>query len=97
MAVGDQVVVSLPMANRDPSLVDSPDSFDVERKPTSHVAFGHGVHHCIGAPLARMEMRVALSALFESFPNLRLANDPKDISFRRLTAVHGVEELVLTW
>jgi cytochrome P450 len=97
MAVGDQVIASLPMANRDPSLVDSPDSFDVERKPTSHVAFGHGVHHCIGAPLARMEMRVALSALFESFPNLRLANDPKDISFRRLTAVHGVEELVLTW
>jgi cytochrome P450 len=44
-----------------------------------------------------MEMRVALSALFQSFPNLRLSNDPKDISFRRLTAVHGVEELVLTW
>ncbi|GAA3353493.1 cytochrome P450 [Saccharopolyspora gregorii] len=56
---GEMVVFALPAANRDPELVDDPDALDITRKPTNHIGFGHGIHHCLGAPLARMEMRIA--------------------------------------
>ncbi|MFI6215316.1 cytochrome P450 [Nocardia brasiliensis] len=97
MKTGDLVVVSLPMANRDPHLVTAPDDFDIARKPVPHVAFGHGIHHCVGAPLARMELRIALPALLRRFPGLRLDLDPADIQFRIMTAVHGVERLPVAW
>ncbi|AFU01150.1 cytochrome P450 [Nocardia brasiliensis] len=97
MKTGDLVVVSLPMANRDPRLVTAPDDFDIARKPAPHVAFGHGIHHCVGAPLARMELRIALPALLQRFPGLRLDLDPADIQFRTMTAVHGVERLPVAW
>nr|WP_307682546.1 cytochrome P450 [Nocardia vulneris] len=97
MKTGDLVVVSLPMANRDPRLVTAPDDFDIARKPVPHVAFGHGIHHCVGAPLARMELRIALPALLQRFPGLRLDLDPADIQFRTMTAVHGVESLPVAW
>ncbi|MFK0248171.1 cytochrome P450 [Amycolatopsis azurea] len=97
MAIGDLVVSSLPMANRDPDLVTAPDDFDTSRKPFPHMAFGHGIHHCVGAPLARMELRIALPALVRRFPGLRLDLDPADIRFRGMTAVHGVERLPVAW
>ncbi|MFD9891057.1 cytochrome P450 [Amycolatopsis sp. NPDC059027] len=97
MRTGDLVVPSLPMANRDPGLAAAPDDFDISRKPVPHVAFGHGIHHCIGAPLARMELRIALPALLRRFPRLRLDGDPADIRFRTMTAVHGVERLSVAW
>lgn len=97
MKTGDLVVPSLPMANRDPNLVATPDDFDISRKPAPHVTFGHGIHHCVGAPLARMELRIALPALLRRFPELRLDVDPADITFRSMTAVHGVERLPVAW
>ncbi|GAA1959397.1 cytochrome P450 [Amycolatopsis minnesotensis] len=97
MRTGDLVVPSLPMANRDPGLSPAPDDFDISRKPVGHVAFGHGIHHCIGAPLARLELRIALPALLRRFPRLRLDLDPADIPFRSMTAVHGVDRLPVAW
>ncbi|MEV0050586.1 cytochrome P450 [Saccharopolyspora shandongensis] len=97
MHTGDLVVPSLPMANRDLSLVTAPDDFDISREPVQHVAFGHGIHHCTGAPLARMELRIALPALLRRFPKLRLELSPADIRFRSMTAVHGVERLPVAW
>ncbi|WP_020578130.1 cytochrome P450 [Actinopolymorpha alba] len=94
---GDYVMVSLQSANRDDELYDDPQRFDVTRKPQSHVAFGHGIHHCIGAPLARMEMQAAFPALLRRFPSLRLAAPFEELSFRTLTTVYGVSELPVAW
>jgi cytochrome P450 len=64
------VVLALAAANRDPGLLAGADRLDVTRDAGGHLAFGHGVHHCLGAPLARMEMRIAFPALLRRFPRL---------------------------
>jgi cytochrome P450 len=94
---GDAVVCSLPSANRDRALADDADVLDLTREPTSHVAFGHGIHHCLGASLARMEMRVAYPALLRRFRGLRLAVPFEEVRFRGFSAVHGVETLPVIW
>ncbi|MCV7169225.1 cytochrome P450 [Mycobacterium manitobense] len=94
---GEHVVVYLPAANRDPGFVTDPDRLDVRRGAPGHVAFGHGVHHCLGAPLARAEMRVAFPALLRRFPNLALGVPFEDIAYRRSHAVYGVHALPVTW
>lgn len=71
-----QVIVSLAAANRDPARFADPERFDPGRADAGHLAFGHGIHHCLGAPLARMEGRIALAALHTRFPRMRLAVDP---------------------
>ncbi len=91
---GETVICSLPAANRDPGLVPNPDDLDIRRDAIGHVAFGHGVHHCLGAPLARMEMHIAFPALLRRFPGLRLAGEPL---FRSLTVVHGLTTMPITW
>jgi cytochrome P450 len=73
---GEVIVFALLPANRDPRRIDRPNELDITRADSPHVAFGHGIHHCLGAPLARLEGRIALGMLFERFPDLRLA-DPK--------------------
>ena len=65
---GELVAASLLAANRDPALVPDADRLDIRRGELGHVAFGHGVHHCLGAPLARMEMTIAFPALLRRFP-----------------------------
>ncbi|MEQ6899912.1 cytochrome P450 [Nocardioides sp. YIM 152588] len=90
---GDCVGVSLLAANRDPALGDGLDTFDPTREPTRHLAFGWGMHRCVGAELARMELRTALRMLAERFPDLAVAADIKDLEFRKLSAVYGVESL----
>lgn len=90
---GDAVGVSLLAANRDPGLGDDLGTFDPSREPTRHLAFGWGMHRCVGAELARMELRTALRMLAERFPNLAMAADIKDLDFRKLSAVYGVEAL----
>ena len=65
---GDVVGVSLLGANRDPALTPDADTFDPTREPTRHLAFGHGLHRCVGAELARMELRIALRALSTASP-----------------------------
>jgi cytochrome P450 len=94
---GDAVVCSLPLANRDEQLGDHLDQLDLSREPTSHLAFGHGIHHCLGAPLARMEMRLAFPALVRRFPTLQLAVPFERVDFRAAFFVYGLQSLPVTW
>jgi cytochrome P450 len=94
---GELVVVSLASANRDPHLIDFPDHLDVGRGTSGHVAFGHGVHHCLGAPLARIELSIALPALLRRFPTLTLAEPFREVRFRSLHFVFGVQSLLVSW
>ena len=73
---GQKIAALLGAANRDPEVFDQPDEFRVDRDPNNHLAFGVGVHFCLGAPLARMELAESLPALFETFPDLTLADEP---------------------
>lgn len=94
---GELVVVSLPAADRDRALVEDPEQLDVGRAAAPHVAFGHGVHHCLGAPLARMEMATAFPALLRRFPTLTPAIDVEDADFRSASVVYGLRSLPITW
>ena len=94
---GELLVLSLPAANRDPAATDHPDDLDVTRAIAPHVAFGHGVHHCLGAPLARAEMAVAFPALLRRFPGLALGIPFDEVEFRSATVVHGLRALPVTW
>jgi cytochrome P450 len=92
---GDPILVSLSGADRDPAVFgDHPDEFDPHRKPgQSHFAFGHGLHRCVGAELARMELRAAFVALAKRFPDMELAVDPSELSFQQLSIVYGLKSL----
>jgi cytochrome P450 len=94
---GRLVFVSLPSGNRDPEFIDSPEVLDIRRGAPGHLAFGHGVHHCLGAPLARMEMRIAFPALLRRFPTLALAEDFTDVPFRSFHFIYGVKSLEVGW
>lgn len=94
---GETLMLSLPGANRDPEQFTDPDTLDLSRKVTGHVAFGHGIHQCLGQQLARVEMRVGFPALFWRFPDLRLAVGPEDVPMRDDMVVYGVHELPVTW
>jgi cytochrome P450 len=101
IARGDGVILALPGANHDERVFPDPGRFDIHRDAGRHLAFGYGAHLCPGAPLARMEIAVALRELFTRFPSLRLAGDPEggaDASFRRRhTIVYGLDALYVTW
>jgi cytochrome P450 len=90
---GDIVVVSLTGAGRDPARHVDPQRFDPTTAAAGTLAFGHGMHRCVGAELARMELRTALTALARRFPDLSLACDPADLRFTELAIVYGVESL----
>jgi cytochrome P450 len=91
VARGDVVLCSLSGADRDDALGPGMQRFDPTRPSTSHLAFGYGVHRCIGAELARMELRTAYPALVRRFPGMRLAVAPEELSFRKLSIVYGVD------
>ncbi|MGW3346116.1 cytochrome P450 [Nonomuraea rubra] len=97
IAAGETVVLALPLANRDPGHFPDPDTLDLTRSAAGHLAFGHGVHQCLGQHLARAELRVALTALFEHFPDLRLAVPPAEVPTRDRMAVYGVDRLPVAW
>ena len=78
---GVQVLVNLAAAGRDPDRNPDPGSFDVRRTGGAHVAFGHGVHHCLGAPLARLEAEIAFTELVRRFPTMRLAVPAQELSW----------------
>ena len=94
VAAGELVIASLVAANHDPEVVEHAEELDISRPPSPHLAFGHGIHHCLGAPLARIEMRVAFPALLQRFPGLRLAGEPE---FRHRTLIYGLHRLPLAW
>jgi len=79
---GEAVAVSLASANRDAGKVECPHAFDLDRAERHHLAFGHGIHHCLGAGLARLEGRIAGRVLFDAFPDMRLLDEPE---YRRST------------
>ncbi|TQM10010.1 cytochrome P450 family protein [Pseudonocardia kunmingensis] len=90
----DQIVlVSLVSANRDPDRFGDPARLDVTRDVAGHVAFGHGIHHCLGAPLARLEGEIAFRTLLDRFPGLTLAGEPATLSWRHSTLIHGLTRL----
>ncbi|WP_327433038.1 cytochrome P450 family protein [Streptomyces sp. NBC_01236] len=78
IAEGDPVMIGLDAANRDAAYCPDPHRFDIHRAPQGHLAFGHGIHYCLGAPLARLEARVALRSLLERCPDLALDGPPGD-------------------
>lgn len=94
---GDVVLCSLAAANRDDACAAGAERFDAGRDPSLSMAFGHGIHRCIGSELARMELRAAYPALLGRFPTLRLDRPLSDIAFREYSVVYGVEELPVAW
>jgi cytochrome P450 len=94
---GEGVICAIPSANRDETLFPDPDTVDVRRKAAGHVAFGYGVHQCLGQVLARVELQVVLGTLFSRLPDLRLAVPIEDVRFRHDMFVYGVHELPVTW
>ncbi|HTN96775.1 MAG TPA: cytochrome P450 [Nordella sp.] len=91
---GETVGLLLGAANRDPARFPDPERFDPGRAPNPHVSFGAGIHFCVGAPLARLELNVALPILFERLPGLKLARPPR---YRDAYHFHGLERLDLAW
>ncbi|SMD13067.1 cytochrome P450 family protein [Lentzea albidocapillata] len=90
---GEILMVSLVAANRDPAKYADADKLDVTRSAQGHVAFGHGIHFCLGAPLARLEFDVALTQLLDRFPNLTLAAEPETLVWRDSTLIRGLHTL----
>ena len=91
---GEKIGLLLGAANRDPERFRDPDAFDAGRDPNPHVAFGAGIHFCVGAPLARLEMAITLPILFDRLPALRLAESPR---YRDAYHFHGLEALKVAW
>ncbi|MEU0869570.1 cytochrome P450 [Nocardia brasiliensis] len=95
---GQVVIASYHTADHDPERFADPHAFDIHRRAGAHLAFGHGAHHCLGAQLARVEMRVAFPALINRFPTLRLAVPADEVALRPEAAdIFGVKSLPVTW
>ncbi len=90
---GEWVLSAITSANRDPAQFPDPDRLDLGRDTTGHVAFGYGIHYCLGAPLARMEAEVALGALLARFPRLSLAVPRHELRWRPVSLMNGLESL----
>ncbi|WP_327406663.1 cytochrome P450 [Streptomyces sp. NBC_01288] len=90
---GDAVQISLAAASRDPLHFPEPDRFCLRRRGPAHLAFGHGLHHCLGAPLARTEAAIAVRLLLHHCPELALATDPATLTWRTSTLLRGLSEL----
>lgn len=87
------VLVALASADRDPARFEQPDTFDIRRPTQGHLAFGHGIHYCLGAPLARAEGRIAVRTLLERCPDLALDADPATLTWRPGMLIRGVHRL----
>jgi cytochrome P450 len=95
LAAGDLVIAVLMAANRDPSVFEDPDRFDVARNPKGHVAFGSGIHHCLGAPLARREAVIAFEVLAKQIGRLELAVDRDDLPWTNEIFLRGASSIVV--
>jgi pimeloyl-[acyl-carrier protein] synthase len=93
---GTLVIVMLAAANRDPSRFDHPEVFDIARDPNEHLAFGRGIHFCLGAQLARLEGSIAIAAVLDRFPHLELADPSAPLSYRGSLFLRGLAALPLS-
>ncbi|MFB6639120.1 cytochrome P450 [Streptomyces chartreusis] len=94
---GEGVIMVNEIGNRDPEVFADPDRLDITRDARRHVAFGFGVHQCLGQPLARMELQVVYGTLYKRIPTLRLAGDLRDVRFKTDAFIYGVHELPVSW
>lgn len=94
---GELVLVALADADRDPARFPDPGRFDIRRPANGHVAFGHGIHYCLGAPLARLEARIAIRALLERCPALALDAHPAALTWRHGMLIRGPRTLPVRW
>jgi cytochrome P450 len=98
ISAGEGVIVPVHVANRDPDLFTNPDHLDLDRaNARQHLAFGYGIHQCLGQPLARAELQIVLPELFRRLPHLKIAVPLEEIAFKQNTTVYGVRELPVTW
>ena len=91
---GEEVALLLGAANHCMRKFESPELLEPDRADDSHLSLGAGIHFCVGAPLAKLELRVALSVLFERLPGLRLAEEP---TYRNSFHFHGLQSLQVEW
>jgi cytochrome P450 len=94
---GDGVILAIDAGNRDEQAFADPERFDIHRDAVGHVAFGFGVHQCLGQPLARVELQVVYGTLYRRIPSLRLATDLERVRFKHDELIYGVNELPVTW
>lgn len=94
---GEMVVAALISANADPQQFPAGDTLDITRRENQHLAFGKGIHYCLGAPLARLEGQIAFSTLFRRLPNLQLASDPEQLTWNSNSMLRGLKSLPLTF
>ncbi|MPZ81838.1 MAG: cytochrome P450 [Actinophytocola sp.] len=97
ISAGESVLVSLPLANRDGDRFPDPDELDLTRATGGHLAFGHGVHQCLGQQLARIELRLGCTTLLRRFPDLRLAIPAEEVPLRTGRGIYGVDRLPVAW
>ncbi|MYU34131.1 cytochrome P450 [Streptomyces sp. SID8358] len=97
IAAGEGVILLGELANRDPQVFEDPDRLDITRNARRHQAFGAGAHHCVGQPLARLELQVVYPTLFRRIPTLRPAVPLEDTRFKYDTVIYGLHELPVTW
>ncbi|WP_326694740.1 cytochrome P450 family protein [Streptomyces sp. NBC_01766] len=93
IAEGDPVLLVLAAADRDPERFTEPDTLDLSRTDNQHLGYGHGIHYCLGAPLARLEAQTALATLLRRLPDLRLAGEPGDLRWRGGLIMRGLRTL----
>ncbi|MEW2521877.1 cytochrome P450 family protein [Actinacidiphila alni] len=97
ITAGEPVLIALASGDRDPGRFPEPDTFDIRRRTQGHLAFGHGIHYCLGAPLARLEGRIAVRTLLERCPDLALAAAPTALTWRPGLLIRGVHKLPVTF
>nr|WP_202447203.1 cytochrome P450 [Streptomyces sp. SID5468] len=97
IGTGEPVLVVLAAADRDPARFDRPDTLDLARRDNPHLGFGHGIHYCLGAPLARLEGRTALATLLTRLPDLQLAVPEGELRWRGGLIMRGLRELPVTF
>lgn len=90
---GDKIMAMITAANMDPEANEKPERLDLDRRPNRHMAFGAGIHFCLGHQLARVEGKCALEALFRRWPKLRLAAEPRDMRWRKRLGIRALERL----
>lgn len=94
---GEGIIVVNEIGNRDPEVFEDPDRLDITRDARRHVAFGFGIHQCLGQPLARMELQVVYSTLYRRIPTLKLACSLEEVKFKHDAFIYGVHELPVAW